>query len=73
MKERHVVVTIDTIAELFKDYLSEADLPTNAVPMKLLFKPGEKGKLALEMFSLDWQDGLPPLAVNFDIKRVYGV
>lgn len=73
MRERYVVLTIDTISELFKDYLSPEDLPENAVPVKLLFKPTEQGAMALEMFSLDWKEGLGPLKVTFDIKRVYGV
>lgn len=71
MKERYIVLTIDTIAELFKDYLDPEDLPDSAVPMRLLFKPTEQGRMALEMFSLDWAEGLGPLVVNFDIKRTF--
>lgn len=73
MRERYIVLTIDTICELFKDYLSPEDLPNNAQAMKLLFKPTEQGRMALEMFSLDWKEGLGPLVVNFDIKRTYAV
>jgi hypothetical protein len=73
VKERYIITTIDTIAELFKDYLSLEDLPLTAVPLKLMVKPGEGYKAAIEFFDLSWPEGLAPLEVKFDIQRMYGV
>jgi len=71
MKERYVIVTIDTIAELFKDYCGEQDIPADAMPTKLLFKPNDKGRLAIQMVSDSWTKDLPPLNVSFAIRRVH--
>lgn len=71
MKERYLVLTIDTISELFKDYLTEEDLPSDAQPLKLVLNPANK-LLGLEMEAPSWAEGLAPLRVAFDIKRVYG-
>lgn len=73
MKTRSIILTIDTICELFKDYLDPEDLPANAQPTKMLLNPAEKGKIAIEFFDLSWPEGLEPLQVNFHIKRLYGV
>jgi hypothetical protein len=73
MKERYVVLTIDTIGELFKDYVGPEELPWDAKPLKLIFKPTEMGRLALIMDSAYWTEGMPDININFDIKRVYGV
>lgn len=71
--ERHIILTIDTIAELLKDYMGEEEMPTDAMPIKLLMNTGTPGKLALEFESPTWKAGLPDLNVNFNIRRVYGV
>lgn len=73
MKERFVVLTIDTIGELFKDYVGPEELPWDARPVKLMFKPTEQGKMALVMESSYWTEGMPDININFDIKRIYGV
>lgn len=71
LHQRRVLLTIDTILEIFKSYLSAEDLPQNTIPVRLLFKPTEQGKLAILAESLQWREGLAPLQVNFDIKRIY--
>lgn len=73
MKERFVILTIDTIAELFKDYCGPEDIPADAMPTKLLLRPTEKGRLAIEFVSDSWAEGLPPLAVTFKIKRMFAI
>lgn len=73
MKERYVVVTIDTIAELFKDYCGPEDIPPDAMPTKLLFRPADRGRLAIQMVSDSWAEGLPPLNVSFTIRRIHTV
>jgi len=52
VKQRYIVITIDTLAEMLKDYVAdEQDIPADAMPVRLLVKPTEQGKLAIEMFS----------------------
>jgi len=73
VKQRFVIVTIDTLSELLKAYVTEEDLPATAQPLKMYMKPDEPGRFAIEFEDLDWKEGLPPLAVNFHIKRMHGV
>lgn len=71
MKSRYVIVTIDTIAEIMKDYVAnEADIPSDAMPTKLLINPTTK-KFALELVSEHFKPDCTPLNVTFDIKRVF--
>jgi len=71
MKHRYIIVTIDTIAELLKDYCGQEDLPATAMPIKLMLKPTDQGKLAILFDSPDWSSDLPPLSVSFRLKRIY--
>lgn len=73
MKPRYILLTIDTIAELIKDYCGE-EIPEDAMPTGLRVKQSEQGKLALEMTSNHWKsDNLAPLHINFRIKRFASV
>ena len=72
MKERFVIVTIDTIVELFKDYCGE-DIPADAMPIRLLVRPEEKGRLAIELVSDSFKPDSPSLVVNFRNKRIHAV
>lgn len=68
-----MVITADTVLEVFKDYLTEEHLPRDAKVLALMVKPQEQGKFALVVES-DWiKPEQPPLVVNFDIRRIYGV
>lgn len=73
MKSRRILVSIDTIAELFRDYLTEEDLPKDAMPIKLMLKPSEAGKLGLLMVSDSIPEGAQPYQIKFDVKKVYSV
>jgi hypothetical protein len=73
MTDRMVIVTIDTITNLFKDYCSPGDIPQDAQPLQLKLKPTEMGRLAIVMESPEWKKGLTPLEVKFDIRRIYSV
>lgn len=73
MKSRFVVVTIDTIAEIIRDYVAdESDIPADAMPVSMQINPINK-KLAITFVSDNWKEQPAPLAVNFDIKRIYAV
>lgn len=73
MKTRRIILTIDSIMALLKDYCSTEDVPPNSMPVKLMVNPKEQNKLAIYAQALEWQEGLPPLQVHFDVRRVYSV
>ena len=73
MKDRRILITIDTLAELFKDYLTPEDLPADAMPVKLMLKPSEAGKLGVLMVSDSFPENAAPYYLNFNIKKVYSV
>jgi hypothetical protein len=70
--DRMVIVTVDTLAEILKDYVGEENLPSNAWVTQLLVKPSEQGKFAINFESPDIKPDTPALNVNFGIKRVWG-
>lgn len=72
-RDRMVILTIDTIGELLKDYVGENNIPVDAVAQRLLINPQDNGKLALELASPNIKADAKPIYVNFDIKRVYSV
>lgn len=73
MKPRYIMLTIDTITELIKDYVGLDELPEDARAITLKFKATEQGKLGIEMISDTWDKPQAPIDVNFRVKRVYGV
>lgn len=72
MKERYVIVTIDTIVNLLKDYCGP-DIPTDTMPHRLLLRPEEKGRLAIELVSDEFKPDSPSLVVHFRNKRIHAV
>jgi hypothetical protein len=72
-KPRMVITTAMTVLEIFKDYLTEEYIPTDAIVTGLMVKPSEQGKFALVIQSDSIKPGLDPLMVNFDLRRVYGL
>lgn len=72
MKVRRVIITIDTLMELFKDYCSSEDIPASAQARKLMLNQQER-KAAVVAESPEWAADAAPLQVNFQIKRYYGV
>lgn len=73
LAHRRIIVDIDAVLNLFKDYCSPEDIPADAMPVKLLLKPAEMGKLAILAESNDWPANLPPLEVRFQLKRFHAV
>lgn len=71
MFTRDVVVDIDTLLALFRDYCAVEDVPSDARAVKLMLHPLER-KLAIVVDADSWAQDMPPLEVRFDIKRVYG-
>lgn len=73
MKERYIIITVDTLSDLFKDYLMQEDLPETAQPIRLMANPSRPGKFAIEFTDIGWPEGLPPLTADFKLKRFFGV
>lgn len=70
LKDRDVLLRIDDIMSLFKDYLPVEDIPNDAQAISLRFHPVER-KLAIVAESVGWKHGEAPLAINFHTRRVY--
>jgi hypothetical protein len=70
MKDRLIILPIDSILALFKDYAGLIAIPDDAKVTKLLLNPQER-KLAMEVESESW-DGLQvPEEIRFDLQRTY--
>lgn len=70
---RRILIPIDSIMELFKDYASaNQDIPADAKPISLMVNTNEKGMFGIMAESPSWTDD-NPIRIDFDIKRVYGV
>lgn len=72
MNKRRVLVDIDSILNLFKDYLTEEYIPADAMPIKFMLNRAEKGKLGIVITSDSLQAG-PPIPITFTMKRIYSV
>jgi hypothetical protein len=72
MARRKIIIPVDSILELFKSYTAENhEIPMDAKPTALMVKPGEQGKFAIRATSEEWAQNLPPLQINFDIRRIF--
>lgn len=74
--ERRVIITIDTLIELFKDFLPDEDIPDDIQPLKLYLKPGTR-KVGILCCSKEWTDppggSLVELPISFELRRIYSV
>jgi hypothetical protein len=68
-----VILPIDTINSLFKDYCGQIGYPKDALPVKLMYKPTELGKLAIVVESDEFTGPQGSEQIKFDIRRYYGV
>lgn len=72
-KNRRVLVDIDAILNLFKDYTRESnDIPMDSMPVKFMINPKDKGKLGIVIESQYIKEG-PPIPITFHLKRIYGL
>jgi hypothetical protein len=68
-----VIVTVETLLEILKDYMTEEYIPADAKIVSLMVNPNEKGKFALVAESPQWSREGAPIEVRFDVRRVYSV
>lgn len=70
--KRPIITTIDSIVEMLKDY-TNGQIPLDGQAVALKFKPAEKGKLGIEVYSNNWTEpGDGPIEVKFEIRRIFG-
>jgi hypothetical protein len=68
---RRILIPIDSVMELFKDYASaNNDIPRDTVPLTLMVNPAERGMFAIRAESPSWTNDAP-MRIDFDIKRVF--
>lgn len=65
-----VVIGIDDIARLFKDYMGMTGFPEDAVCDTLLFNKQER-RMCLRIASASYPSPQPPEEVKFDLRRTY--
>lgn len=72
-RKRMVILTIDTMAELIKDYVGDGVIPRDAKALTLQISPQENGRLALVLDSPNIKPNAPDIFVHFDLKRIFAV
>lgn len=72
VKSRLVVISIDSICGLFRDYVGLVGFPQDGKPVKLMLNPQER-KLAVVVESDEWTGPQAPEQVKFEIRRVFSV
>lgn len=71
-RSRLIIVTIDTLMALFKDYLP-GYVPEDATPLELFIHPSTPGKMAILTESSNWDSAGNEVNVRFELRRSYGV
>lgn len=70
MKQRIVILAIDDIARLFKDYVGLSGFPEDAQCDTLLFNNALQ-KMCLRISSASFPSPQPSEAINFELKRTF--
>lgn len=73
MKSKLIIIGIDDILRIFRDYLGPEAVPADASAVRLLVNPAEKGAFAIDVASASFGTDEPPVSIHFDLKRYYGV
>jgi len=68
---RRIILRVDDILNLFKDYCTEEDIPADARPVAFSIHPTTK-QLSLLIESPNIQ-GEAEMEVRFDLRRTYGL
>ena len=72
MKPRMVIIGIDDVCRLFKDYVGQVGFPQDAMPVTFMYNPtNRKVGIRVESESLNGDEGMEE--IKFDLRRVYGV
>jgi hypothetical protein len=72
-KRRRIIIRLEDLSNIMKDYLSPEDLPPTATPVEFMLNPQEHNKLGLRFESDEWQGNLGFQLVDAQLKRYFGV
>jgi hypothetical protein len=70
MKRRLIVIGIDDICALFRDYCYMNGFPVDAKCSTLLMNPATR-RMRLRVTSEEWSGEQPPEQIRFDLHRTY--
>lgn len=70
MKTRAVIIGVDDIARIFRDYAGMTGFPGDAVCETLLFN-NQLRKMCLRISSPQLGDHEPPEEIKFDLRRTF--
>lgn len=71
-RKRMVILTVDTIGALLRDYIGEA-IPQTATSLRLEFSAKDNGKLAIIFEDDNIAENSQDIYTHFDLKRVYTI
>ena len=70
--KRFVVLRIDDIYRMLKDYAGEAlNLPDDAQPVKFRVNRAANGRLEIMLEAESWGEDQPAEEIKFDLRRVW--
>jgi len=72
MKQRLVIIPIDDLLELLKDYAGLTSIPDDAQADRLQIQPSDR-KLALQLVAGSWDGPQPAEEIRFDLQRTFKV
>jgi hypothetical protein len=72
LRRRQVILTIDDVVRLLRDYAGEGEIPEDAAAQRLMLNPSSR-EIAIQAGSGAWTSGLPPLRLSFKNRKLYGV
>lgn len=73
LKPRMVIITVESLVEIMKDYLGPDNLPEDAKVVSLKVNLNEKGRFAIEVTSPNIKYTDVAMDVNYRLRRVFGV
>lgn len=73
MRRRRIIISVDDLMGLLKDYCPADDIPSDTMPERLLLRPAEQGRLGILAESRFWPVGAPALEVKFELRRFHSL
>lgn len=71
VSSRMIILTLETICKIFKDYVGLVGFPEDAKPIKFMFNPQDR-KVAI-VVETEETVNVPVETIHFDIRRIFGV
>lgn len=73
MKKRMIILRIDDLTRIIRDYMLAEDAPQDMAGVKIMVNPAERNAIGLMVESDEWDGYLGEQRVVFDLKRYFGV